>query len=285
MRSEKEMMDLILGTAREDDRIRAVWMNGSRTNPNAKKDIFQDYDIVYAVTDVSSFTAGHSWVDRFGERIIMQMPDASAWPKDEPREAFAYLMQFEDGNRIDLTLVPSQNVSDIMEKQESLTKILLDKDDQLPKIDPPNDRDYHVKKPTEAEFLSCCNEYWWVSLYVAKGLWREEVLYAKGMLDGPVRAALIQMLDWKVGIEHDFKISMGKFSKELRHYLDKTTWQRLLETYPTVDIEQIWQTLYLMADLFHDVAKHNAEMLDYHYNEKEEQYVRNYLKRIRNNEI
>ena len=51
MRSEQEMFDLILNTAREDKRIRAVYMNGSRTNPNAPKDIFQDYDIVYVVRD------------------------------------------------------------------------------------------------------------------------------------------------------------------------------------------------------------------------------------------
>ena len=49
MRSDKEMFDLILDIAKGDDRIRAVYMNGSRTNPNAILDIFQDYDIVYVV--------------------------------------------------------------------------------------------------------------------------------------------------------------------------------------------------------------------------------------------
>ena len=45
MRSEKEMYDLILDIAKRDERIRAVYMNGSRANPNIKKDIFQDYDV------------------------------------------------------------------------------------------------------------------------------------------------------------------------------------------------------------------------------------------------
>jgi len=40
MRTEKEMMELIMRTAKEDARIRAVYMNGSRINPNAPKDIF-----------------------------------------------------------------------------------------------------------------------------------------------------------------------------------------------------------------------------------------------------
>ena len=51
MRTEKEMMDLILGVAKKDERIRAVYMNGSRTNPNAARDILQDYDIVYVVEE------------------------------------------------------------------------------------------------------------------------------------------------------------------------------------------------------------------------------------------
>ena len=43
MRTEQEMLDLIIGTAKNDERIRAVYMNGSRTNKNIKKDIFQDH--------------------------------------------------------------------------------------------------------------------------------------------------------------------------------------------------------------------------------------------------
>lgn len=55
LRTEKEMYDLILEIAQKDDRIRAVYMKGSRTNENAPKDIFQDFDIVYVVTETASF--------------------------------------------------------------------------------------------------------------------------------------------------------------------------------------------------------------------------------------
>ena len=33
MRSEEEMMNLILQVAKDDERVRAVYLNGSRTNP------------------------------------------------------------------------------------------------------------------------------------------------------------------------------------------------------------------------------------------------------------
>lgn len=55
MRSEEKMYELIMNIAKADDRVAAVYMNGSRTNPNVPKDIFQDYDIVYVVRETKSF--------------------------------------------------------------------------------------------------------------------------------------------------------------------------------------------------------------------------------------
>ncbi len=109
MRSEREMYDLILNTAREDGRIRAVILNGSRANPHAPRDIFQDYDIVYGVTEVAPFRHDPAWIDRFGERMILQLPDEMRTPPAGDDEPFCYLMQFTDGNRIDPTLCPRQS--------------------------------------------------------------------------------------------------------------------------------------------------------------------------------
>ena len=75
MRSEQEMFDLILSTARADPRIRGVVLNGSRANPNAPHDFFQDFDIVYLVTDLAPFTSNLEWIHRFGELMILQLPD------------------------------------------------------------------------------------------------------------------------------------------------------------------------------------------------------------------
>src|SRR5689334_18865597 len=112
MRSEKEMFRLILETARLDERVRAVILNGSRANPKAKKDIFQDFDIVYFVTELETFTRNHSWIEDFGERLILQMPDQMNLPGDDhhARETFAYLIRFKDGNRLDLTLFPVEKI-------------------------------------------------------------------------------------------------------------------------------------------------------------------------------
>lgn len=84
MRTEQEMLDLILTTADQDERIRTVMMEGSRANPDAPKDIFQDYDIAYLVTDVDSFVHEPDWIEVFGDRIITQTPETmSLFPSEK----------------------------------------------------------------------------------------------------------------------------------------------------------------------------------------------------------
>lgn len=55
MRSEQEMMNMFLDFALNDERIRFVTLEGSRTNKHIRPDNFQDYDISYFVTDIESF--------------------------------------------------------------------------------------------------------------------------------------------------------------------------------------------------------------------------------------
>lgn len=77
MRSEEKMYELIMNIAKADDRVAAVYMNGSRTNPNVPKDIFQDYDIVYVVRETKSFIEDKEWIHKFGKILYMQYPDES----------------------------------------------------------------------------------------------------------------------------------------------------------------------------------------------------------------
>ena len=62
IQTEQQMMDLIINVAQADERIRAVYMNGSRANPNVKKDDYQDYDVVYVVTETTSFIEDKNWL-------------------------------------------------------------------------------------------------------------------------------------------------------------------------------------------------------------------------------
>jgi aminoglycoside 6-adenylyltransferase len=278
MRSESEMLNLILDTARRDERVRAVIMNGSKINPNAPKDFFQDYDVVYVVTDKESFLADPGWIKVFGELMILQLPDEMSDPAPEGTDHYAYLMQFTDGNRIDLSLFPVSKLDQL--EDDSLTLTLLDKDGILPKFPPPNDSTYIPKPPTAKAFFDCTNEFWWVSTYVAKGLWRREIVYARHMLDLYVRDELMKMLNWYVGMKMDFHKSPGKMGKYLEKYLEPELWELVMYTYSDADYEHTWQALFTMGELFRRVAIPVAQHFGFDYLYGEDERVSAHLQHV-----
>ena len=188
-------------------------------------------------------------------------------------------MIFKDGNRIDLTLFPFDKLES-QYKRDSLTIPLLDKNNLFEKLTPPSDSDYRIKRPTEKEFTDCCNEFWWVSTYVAKGLWRKEITYAKEMLETPVRTMFLKIIEWHIGIEKEFTVSFGKGGRNMKHYISSDLYDRILSTYPDSSVSNIWNSLLLMIEIFSQLASKIAQAMNFSYNKDEEQNVAEYLKRI-----
>lgn len=260
MRSKEEMLGLIVDVAEKDDRIRAVGLNGSRTNPEVKEDVFQDYDVVYVVESLDPFIGDSEWIHSFGETIIVQTPDLmELYSTETNQDSFAYLMLFADGNRIDLTLIPLSN-SHFWNRGDSLAVILLDKDDSLPNLPEPTDTSYWTKKPTESFYQDCCNEFWWVSTYVAKGLWRSEAIYAYDHLT-IVRSTLLQMIEWKVAHAFQYKINVGKNYKYLNQYITENEWNRLVSLYPPLNEAEMWKALFTATSWFEQLSVEVAEQL------------------------
>jgi aminoglycoside 6-adenylyltransferase len=280
MRSETEMLELIVGTAKDDDRIRAVIMNGSRANPLAPRDFFQDFDIVYIVKDVALFKGNNEWIKRFGELMIMQLPEDMQDPPPDNDERYAYLMQFTDGNRIDLTIYPLAKLPEL--GRDSLSLLLLDKDGIIEPFEPPNERDYLPCPPTAKAFSDCCNEFWWVCPYVAKGLWREEIIYAKYMVDRVLREQLTKMLIWYVGARTQFSCNPGKYGKYLKQYLEPELWIMLERTFSDADYDKNWDALFILCELFRLTAMQVAEQFGFPYPQSDDEKVRAHLYHVRN---
>jgi aminoglycoside 6-adenylyltransferase len=279
MRNEKEMKELILGIAKNDDRIRAVILNGSRVNPDAPPDIFQDYDIVYIVTEIAPFKNDPEWLNQFGERMIMQQPDEMGDLPPSDDDPYGFLMQFADGNRIDLRLFPVTKVNELWE--DSLSILLLDKDGIIEPFPPASEKSYLPKPPTEKEYADCCNEFWWVSTYIAKGLWRDEITYAKSMQDQIVRPQLMKMLAWHIGINTEFSRNLGKFGKSFKQFLEPELWNMLLATYADADYDRTWVSLEKMYQLFRIMSQFVAEHFDFDYPIDDDEKVRAHLEHVR----
>ncbi|MDP2813260.1 MAG: aminoglycoside 6-adenylyltransferase [Erysipelotrichaceae bacterium] len=275
MRSDQEIFDLILNVAKSDPRVMAVLLNGSRANPNAPKDKYQDFDIVYVVTEMESWLKDNSWIDVFGDRIMLQMPETMRNPENDGN--FGYLMLFKDGHRIDLTLMPIGNLN----MSDKMTVVLLDKSKQLPDVEPSSDRDYHVKRPTLLEYNSCSNNFLWCLQNVAKGIARDELPYAMEMFNNVVREELNTMTAWYIGTLTDFSVSAGKMGKYFKRHLPSEVYQMIKATYSDSDYAHLWSAMFMAVECFEFMAKVVGEKMNYFYNQQDHDNMVNYLSRIK----
>ena len=277
VRSEKDIVGVILGFAQDRDDVRAAVITGSRTNPAASPDRFQDYDITYLVEDVTPYRQNRQVPQYFGEVMILQTPDDMGEP---PRSAasYSFLMQFMDGNRIDLTFRSVADVEPVL--TDSLSVVLLDEDRRFA-LPPPSVRSHLPQKPTAKQFADCCNEFWWLNPYVAKGLYRDQITYAKAMLDGLMREQLMKMLTWHVGLTTEFQVSVGYFGRHLKAYMAEDLWELLERTYSDARPDHVWHALLVMDELFRRVARRTAEALRFAYPDREDATVSSFVGQIR----
>lgn len=269
MRSDQEFIDTILSFAQNSDLIKVVGMEGSRIHPLIKPDALQDFDITFVVTDKQAFKKDDSWLDMFGERIFLQKPESMTLYAPQLGNWEAYLMLFEDGKRMDLTIVPLEEL-DVYLSSESLIKILMDKDQLVGDFPLPTNTSYHIQEPIGAYFDDCCNEFWWIATYVVKGIYREEMPYAANYLNRNLREELYRMLSWKVGFETNFAVSIGKHYRFLEKYVSKDLWERILKTYNLNSYEETWESLFDIMQLFREVSKEVADHLAYPYPDYDE---------------
>lgn len=265
MRTEQQMMDMLLDFARNDARIRLATLEGSRTNPNISKDEFQDYDISYFVTDMDGFKRSDDWLDAFGDRLMMQKPEDMELFPPELGNWFSYLILFEDGNKLDLTLIPVEETEEYFANGDGLVEVLLDKDGLAADAPPATDRHYWIQRPTARQFDDCCNEFWMVSTYIVKGLARKEILFAIDHLNEIARPNLLRMMAWQIGAEQGYTFSVGKNSKFIQRHLPHETWEKLLATYATGSYAETRSALLQCFALFRSSSRAVAERLGYSY--------------------
>ena len=266
MRTDTEMMTLILQIA-ESLQVEAVALSGSRANPRAPKDEFQDYDVVYIVDDLEDLISDLSWLDQYGNRLIEQ--------HNRLGHRRLYLMLFEDGNRIDLTLCPKEYIQEWVDSEANFEVIKDDKGLFDSYISSPNR--YWTAPPTEEEFGASCNEFWWVSAYVVKAIRRNQLIYATDHLYGICQQELLKVLAWQVTSDKGV-VDIGKNYKYLFHYLPAGQEKEFSALLDLSSFDKITQSLFSTMKLFNDAAQILAQKMGFPYNQEEAKKMIAYAK-------
>lgn len=271
-------LERVLAIARDDARVLAVIVSGSLADPEATPDAFQDVDVVLVTDDAHALAADAAFLERFGVAAIVQRPDEMLAATPRHDGGVSVLMLFVDDTRVDLTLLPSAAMDGFEHDGPSL--VPFDPDDLVPPVPPDAASRFAPRRPSARAFAECCNEFWWVAPYVAKGLRRAQVTYAAHHLDVVLRRELLRLLDWHVGEASAWRRGGGTHGRDLERRLEPELWRRLLATYADADPAHVWRALEAMTALFHDVASSLARRLELAYPNEDAERVRAHLERM-----
>lgn len=282
---ERRVIERLVGWAQGHKAVRAMLLTSSRVNPNATVDVLSDYDVILVVTDIHGFFDNREWLEVFGRVLVVYRdPIKGAYGGQK----FAYITQYEDGTKIDFTLWSLDTMRNVAASPKLVDEldlgyaVLLDKDHLADGLKAPTFNAFIPTPPTEAAYLEEVEVFFHDATYVAKYLWRDDLIPAKEGLDyGMKFLHLRTMLEWQMEIDHQWSIKPGDYGRGLKKYVSPEIWAEFEKTYVGSDIEDNWRALFATIELFGKVAVQVGEQLGYKYPDDLHGRVIRYLQRVK----
>lgn len=272
--------------AEKRESIRAMLLYSSRANPNAPVDVFSDYDVLLAVTDVHSFHQDDRWLEDFGKVLVVFRNPIGL---EHGFESFGFITHYQDGTKIDYAFFPVEffrwavQQPKLPDDLDNGYGVLLDKDHLTDGLKPPTYTAYLPVPPTEQEYWAIIEEFFNDSAYVAKHLWRDDLFPAKYCLDYIMKfQCLRRMLEWQMEIDHNWSVKPGSYGKGLKKRSMPDLWLELESTYVGAGIAENWEALFRTVALFRKVAVEVGSHLGLEYLYDLDRRVLEYLHKVKN---
>jgi aminoglycoside 6-adenylyltransferase len=265
---EAAVLARLTAWAEREEAVRTLVLTSSRARADETADALSDYDVIVGVGDTEDFLAGGDWVRGYGEPL-------ASW--SDRHEVLGVATTFcgvvyADRIKVDYSVWPQalvERVGEAPRLPDDLDvgyRVLLDKDGATSGWRAATYRAHVPEQPTRAAYEELVEEFWWVTTYVAKGLWRGELFFAKWVLDCDAKSgALRRMLEWRIELDHAWTLRPGSYGRGLERLLPADVWSELAATYGGVSAEECWEALFRTTALFRRVATDVGEALGHPY--------------------
>ncbi len=141
----------------------------------------------------------------------------------------------------------------------------------------PTPKRYWTAPASATDFDKSCNEFWWVSAYVVKGICRKQVIYATDHLYGICQQELLKLLAWQVASDRG-TVDIGKNYKYLFQYLPTEKEKEFSALLDFSSIDKIPQTLFATMQLFHQESQSLAQKMGFDYDKEVAEKMIEYAK-------
>ena len=281
---EHEVLARLGAWGEADDAIRALVLTSSRARQDATVDLLSDYDVIAAVRDVARFAAGYEWASACGSPLARWGDESTLLGA----RTFFRGVVYGDGVKIDFTFWPEELLDRVAEADrppEGLDvgyRVLLDKDGRTSAWAPATYEAHIPAIPSRDEYEAVIEEFWWSMTYVAKALWRGEVVFSKFVLDYDAKlGTLRRILEWRIEIEHGWSLRPGAYGRGLERLLPPDIAAELAATYVGAGSDENWDGLFRTTALFRRVAKEVGDALGHAYPQAIDDGVTAHLEAVR----
>lgn len=263
------VLDAIVEWAENSPEIRAVILTSTRARADGPVDELSDYDVILAIADPSKFADALDWQASIGKPLVR-------WGDQDEllgQRTFFRGVVYDDFLKVDWTIWPDALLEAIAARErlppelDHAYRVLFDPDGRTREWASPTFTAYVLHRPTEGEYRAMLEEFWWGTTYVAKALRRGELFFASSfMLEHDLKLiALLRMLEWRIGAEHNWSWVPGVYGRGLERHLDDATRGALAGTYAGLEADAVWNALFGLIELFRGVASEVASALGHEY--------------------
>ena len=283
---EEDVFHRLRQWAGRHNSVRAMLLTSTRAVPDATVDFLSDYDVILILEDIHPFYEDRSWLEAFGEVLVVYWDPIFPDP-EHGIDKTANVTQYVDGLKIDFTLWSVELFQKIVRapaleaELDAGYRVLLDKDDLARELKPATYQAYIPTRPTNEFYQRLINDFFTDVPYMAKCLLRRELLPAKWCLDYDMKHVHLRpMLEWRVGVEHNWSATTGSLGKGLKKKLPPQIWTQLEATYAGAGIQDNWEALFRTITFFRQVAMEVGEGLGYKYPIELDQRVTAFARRM-----
>ncbi len=286
-RPDVDVIANLVGWAGRHADIQAVLLTSTRAIPGSQVDALSDYDIILVVDDLQPFVSDRRWLNDFGTVLV------AYWDPVHPDSTYgidlcANVVQYRDGLKIDFNLWQLALLKKIIASHtlpaelDAGYRVLVDKAHLTAGVLPPTGRAYILHKPSLEQFQLLVTDFLSDAPYVAKCLWRGELLPARWCLDYDMKFIyLLPALEWLAETEHGWLVPVGNLGKGLKKLLPGDIWEALEKTWVGSSITDSWEALFHLLELFRIVARQVGQYLGYAYPEQLHENVIEYIIQVR----
>ena len=265
--------------------VRAMILTSTRANPKAPRDVFSDYDVIVVVKNIQPYLEQDTWLQDFGRVLVVYRDPVR---QEYGHDGFARITQYEDGTKIDFIIWPVEILFGVLNDSQLPDYLdvgyftLLDKDGLTQDLKAPTHTAFIPDPPSEETYHKVVEEFFHEATYVAKNLWRDELMPFKYNLDYVMKhKKLRQMLEWCMEIDRNWSLKPGAYGKGLKKHLAPEIWTELENTYVGPGLEENWQALFATIDLFRKVAIPVGDHLGFAYPHDLDRRAMHYLQKVK----